>query len=783
MDQERCRELIIARARADSFLSQSDEQGLVDEHLDQLVALLEQSRSEIRERLEDLEHQLSRRLEAVHERLEKSIEWAEDLISADIRARPQEIARALEREVTVLYRRVFVSLDRSFKAVSPGTDLIPGIVNNQRRLYEEESRRFPYTVTLIRTREGESLRGQSLLSREKETLLRNCCRPPLFLSTFRYLLQRFRLARHYRVIHVPLRRTAEEYLLDYYSPAYEELVEQHSGVHFRCIETLQESWQVIRYNLEMAIADLSREASERRIEDESLLTTGREEMVELTSGALKRAQQKLRSLSSAYGDFFQSVMEVIEREQVRDVESIRLDIQNAGSVRVRSRWAWRDVKKNLREAEKLVQQGAARGKDLSFRIAGSIYYFLEDVFDSLARMVGLPVESRERLLALADLPDRSQIIEQIRSLPPIYWRLFSFEPLTTQEFMVGKDPELKALEATTERWRNGRVSSVVIVGPEGSGKTSLLNCYQNQILQDEPCLRLEIPNRLRSEEEVLRMVEGWFDMPPESNTEGELAERLRQLPRQILLIEGGHRLLLRTIGGQQTAETFFHLLVSTRDHFLWVISIRDFPWNKLQYLLQASRYFTHEIQTPFHDKQAQREAILLRQKSSGYPILYLDEGLEDRKLRKLLLRHDLESPPVQQYLEERFFDDLFQVTGGNMRAAVFFWLNALEFQDQEERVHVRPCMRLNYDFIRDFEREYLFTLAELINHGGLSVREHSEVFRIDPDRSRAILESLMQMRLVEIDQSSSDHEAWTYSVNSVLVHPVVQNLLSLNALY
>ncbi|HLV02233.1 MAG TPA: hypothetical protein VKZ59_13255, partial [Acidobacteriota bacterium] len=102
MDQERCRELIIARARADSFLSQSDEQGLVDEHLDQLVALLEQSRSEIRERLEDLEHQLSRRLEAVHERLEKSIEWAEDLISADIRARPQEIARALEREVTVL---------------------------------------------------------------------------------------------------------------------------------------------------------------------------------------------------------------------------------------------------------------------------------------------------------------------------------------------------------------------------------------------------------------------------------------------------------------------------------------------------------------------------------------------------------------------------------------------------------------------------------------------------------------------------------------------------------
>jgi hypothetical protein len=384
---------------------------------------------------------------------------------------------------------------------------------------------------------------------------------------------------------------------------------------------------------------------------------------------------------------------------------------------------------------------------------------------------------------LTDLPTYEELSKESKNLPPVYRRLFAPAPLLTKEFLVAREKELSLFLESVRRWQAGRPCSVVLIGPQGSGKTSLLNCYASEIPSTATLARKEIGERLSEEEDVFRLFEKWFALTESFHSVSELVTRLLQLPKQIILVEGGHNLMLRTIGGGKTAETFFSIILATRNHLLWVLSVRQYPWQRMEYQLKASQYFTHEIRTLLHTVQELHQALMVRQRTSGFRILYSDEGLDSRRIRRLRLTNPLESEVVQEELERGYFENLFKLSGGNIESALFFWLLSLRYEENENVVRVAPCFIIDYRFLRGFDTQYLFTLAELLNHGGLTPAEHSKIFRLEPSKSQLVLEYLTEIRLVECHVQNEEQTSCIYIVSPIVIHPVASMLESLNILY
>ncbi len=374
-------------------------------------------------------------------------------------------------------------------------------------------------------------------------------------------------------------------------------------------------------------------------------------------------------------------------------------------------------------------------------------------------------EQQEKLLGLADLPSVAELQQRLDSLPSRYRALFTLEPLKADELLVAREEEFKVFKDIVSRWEAGRACSVALIGPEGSGKTSLVNCFANRWEKDNNLLRRDLDRRLRTEQNLLQIFTTWFNLVPRPTSLDELVQHLLSLPKSMLLIEGGHNLALRTVGGSGAAEAFFYLVTATRRHHLWLVSFRKAPWTRMNYQLRTERFFTHQLNTLFTDQQQVREALLLRQKNSGYPLVFRGKNGAD-------------PGPDQKTLEDAFFREIFAASGGSFDAALYYWLLCLEFDPAQQSLQACTVSKVDFSYLRKLDPDQLFTLAEALNHGELAAEEHGAIFHQPPLASLLQLEYLAGLNLL-----IGEGEPVRYRLNPIFYRPVTSTLEAMNILY
>lgn len=370
----------------------------------------------------------------------------------------------------------------------------------------------------------------------------------------------------------------------------------------------------------------------------------------------------------------------------------------------------------------------------------------------------------------------------MQALPPAYRRLYSTEPLLNREFLVGRDDELETLSEAFTRWRHGRATNIAIVGNEGSGKSSLVNCFENEIVIDTEVVHIDLNQRLQSAAEVVQVFAAGLGIATPPSTVAELTQLLLSEPRRVVVVHRMHNMYLRRLGSSDAPRAFFQMMLATRAHLLWLTSFRVFPWRRLGYLFEAARYYTHVLETVTHDQAELREAVLRRQRTTGDRLIFSDYQLNLRAIRKLRLTHDLASAPVQQALSDHYFATLLKLSGGNIESAFYFWLLSLHTEKNGE-IHVRTSPRLDDRLIRGLERFDHFTLGELMGHGHLSADEHAEIFRIDRLHSQLVLDHLVQLRIVDRLGSDQKGQSTRYGVSTIFQQVVTNVLTDKNMLY
>ena len=401
----------------------------------------------------------------------------------------------------------------------------------------------------------------------------------------------------------------------------------------------------------------------------------------------------------------------------------------AGLARLWKRWSGR------------LKRGGARVAAALVRVAGLVRRMVARL--GLGPADEVAAELHEHSLAYAQ--------EYPRTLPVVYRRLFSLDPLTDARMLAGREDALEEVWAAWSRRDPGDARGIVVVASPGVGLTSFLNIVADRLSREAPKgVRRTFAKRVREEAHLAASLSEWLDLPETRDLEA-LADLALEAPRGTLpgfvILEATEHLHIRAPGGAKLFERLLTFMSRTESRVFWVTAITSSAW---QLVAKRAPAFVHDVERVVLDELSPdelRRAIMARHRLSGLPLLFAEprDGRAALRRRTRRLRGtDKQTNPV----EADYFQQLHRASQGSIRVALLHWMRSADFATTAGSLLVQPLEPL-HSGIGDLERTQNFALKAILDHGTLTVNEYRDVARIPRGEAVHILRSLEEHRLIE----------------------------------
>jgi hypothetical protein len=241
--------------------------------------------------------------------------------------------------------------------------------------------------------------------------------------------------------------------------------------------------------------------------------------------------------------------------------------------------------------------------------------------------------------------------------------------------------------------------------------------------------------------------------------------------QKIFIFENIHNLFLRVIDGFEALERFLLLISNTQSKIFWIVTSGVYAWEYLDRFFKISDNFIRLIFLNKLSKPELIEIISRRHQVSGYGTLFqeCEKISNSRQYKKLTSQEER-----QNYLKDAFFEELTNISGGNIKSAMLFWLSVIQSFD-EEKIEIASEITLDQSFGSQIPSDELFSLAAMIEHEYLNLEQHASVFNQSLDETKILIGRLYRKGF--LGKVNND-----YLVNSFLYRPVVKTLKSKNIL-
>jgi len=370
----------------------------------------------------------------------------------------------------------------------------------------------------------------------------------------------------------------------------------------------------------------------------------------------------------------------------------------------------------------------------------------------------------------------------INRLPFVYQRLFRIQPLEDQMFYEERTQETRQLTTAFDSWKKGHYSCAVLVGEKGAGITTLINFFIKSMSKQDQAqykiLKVTPPEQIWEETHFFDFFNQIFSKNEFQSLE-DIIQYINTLEEQyIIVLEHIEKMYLRKIGGFACLNLMFELISKTRKQVFWISSGTLYSWQYLDKSLHISDYFEHIIRLENIDDDKMCEVVLKRHRVSGYGITFAPPAqMSDKKLEKM------SEEEQQDYLRNKYFSELNEITSGNFSLAQLFWMRSAK-KVTEDTITIGSLNDLDFSFIKAISLSKTITLHLLLLHDGLKEEQYALISRQQQAESQHKHSPKARLELLQLlDDGLIIRENENYYINPLLYRPVVSLLKTKNFLH
>ncbi len=525
----------------------------------------------------------------------------------------------------------------------------------------------------------------------------------------------------------------------------------------RTISTID---QVIEFNFSAAM-DLIRQSDELAQHEQALQIAA--EGIDRTLGLLDDAQKR----------YMETISEGLTR-----IDSLALNLEkgvqelgdNERIIQLKLRLARARTLENLRKWRQDTWQTIVRFVPNLLRILRTYIGQFSKGYRRVRKISGLGTGVLDEM---ADIFRYLAYEEQkIAGLPFIYQRLYQMLPLEDERFFYGRSLEMNMIKEHFSKFKNGQIAITAVIGEKGGGKTTLLNFARKSIFKGYPISRVEASHTIWTISEFCNMIKTQLQIECD-NSPDEIEKVLTNGPKRILILEDFHNLFLRTINGFSVIEALLKLITATHHKIYWIVTSGLYGWKFLDYVLHISDFFTDIIELDNLDSEEVEQLMMSRHNMSGFLLEFIasEEQAETRSYKKLKSNDER-----QKYLRDRFFEHLSEVSGGNIKTSMIYWISSVAFTKPDEPMQVIDNIDLDPSFTYHISAEDSYYLAAYIQHEFLTLQEFALVFGVEQSQARFILDRLTRRGYLK--QTNDD-----YFIPPILYRPIIRMLKLRNIIY
>lgn len=402
--------------------------------------------------------------------------------------------------------------------------------------------------------------------------------------------------------------------------------------------------------------------------------------------------------------------------------------------------------------------------------------------------VGVVGQSEEQWLHTLQLA--SDVDALHKRLPLVYRRLFSLKPITEPDLLEGRKLDLAFVKKHFERWQANQTSSLILAMPSGSGRTSFMNVLARSVFQEANTKYVALDRRIADTAALAEWMASVLGFPSGTtleNMEAHLMTKPRETPTRVVLIDHLEHLLLCIPGGDDLIERALLFLSRTDGAIYWIANISTHAWHFLEKTIKPSSGFITAYQVTRMHRQSLEDIIAKRHRRSGMNLHFKPAQGKGSFFNFGRPKGEKEQ---QDAFRQAFFERLFRLTGQNILLALLYWLRSVEFDSEKDALLVKNLEPINFSFLDTLDLTRAFTLKSFLLHGTLTLEEHRRIFRLSETESTFIMESLLNLRIIEPTLAEPLTTPYSrivanhpYQLHPLILHPVTEFLKRLHIVY
>ena len=362
----------------------------------------------------------------------------------------------------------------------------------------------------------------------------------------------------------------------------------------------------------------------------------------------------------------------------------------------------------------------------------------------------------------------AEINRKIYKLPVIYRYLFENTPLKEVNLFLSRQPEIEILDNALKNWKSGNFAATLVIGENGSGKSSLLHNYVKTLKGSYKISYFSINSFYYNEDDFYKLIQDIFgnkDLTNERSIFEYLANSEGQ--QQIIILDGLERVFVRKTGGFNCIHKLLSFIVSTNKLAFWICSVSLHAFNYLDKTISLKEYFDYLVELHHLSSEEVRNIVLKRHRLSGYILQYENNFKQSTENEKNKIR--------QNQLETEFFNELNKFANSNLSLSLYYWLESIsEFTEKE--LYIKRFKAPDFSFLETLSSEKIYTLLLIVLHGKIKIDLHAKICNQSIEKSTRDLTILKEDSIITL---KGDY----YIINGILFRHIVQLLKSKNLIH